>query len=137
MDPEIVNHPAYRDALGPALKSIPTISVVMERDDLFGPARGLYANPRESGAEWERPASVELIYPDARPGFQVDCGLRMQGGWNRRPEESPKHAFRLVFKKKYGPARLKFPLFEGEGPREFDTLILRAGCNNTWLHWSG
>jgi len=21
--------------------------------------------------------------------------------------------------------------------REFDTLVLRGGCNNTWLHWSG
>jgi hypothetical protein len=63
--------------------------------------------------------------------------VRIQGGWNRRPEESPKHAFRLVFRKKYGAGKLKFPLFGSESPVEFDELILRAGCNNTWLHWSG
>jgi hypothetical protein len=103
MDPEIVNHPAYRDELVPALKSIPTMSVVMAPADLFDAQRGLYANPKESGADWERPASVELIFPDGRKGFQVNCGIRIQGGWNRRPEESPKHSFRLVFKKKSAP----------------------------------
>lgn len=137
MDPEIVNHPSYRAELPPALKSLPTISIVMAPAELFDPKRGLYTNPNEHGTDWERPASVELLFPDGHQGFQVDCGLRIQGGWNRRPEESPKHSFRLVFKKKYGPGKLKFPLFGDTGVREFDTLILRAGCNNTWLHWSG
>src|SRR5207302_6798217 len=59
-----------------------------------------------------------------------------QGGWNRRPEESPKHSFRVIFKKKYGLGKLRFPLFGESGVHEFDTLVLRAGCNNTWLHWS-
>ena len=137
MDPEIVTNTAYRAEILPALKSLPTLSIVMDPADLFGTEHGIYAHPRESGADWERPASVELIHPDGRPGFQVDCGIRIQGGWNRRPEESPKHSFRLVFKKKYGPGKLKFPLFGPGGVREFDTLILRGGCNNTWLHWSG
>ena len=104
MDPEIVNDAAYRDELVPALKSIPTLSVVMAPADLFDPTHGIYANPKESGVDWERPAAVELIFPDGRPGIQVDCGIRIQGGWNRRPEESPKHPFRLLFKKKYGRA---------------------------------
>ena len=137
MDPKIVNHPSYRDELVPALKPIPTMSVVMAPADLFDGKRGIYANPQEHGEGWERPASVELMFPDGRKGFQVDCGVRIQGGWNRRPEESPKHSFRLVFKKKYGPGKLKFSLFSETGVQEFDTLILRGGCNNTWLHWSG
>ncbi len=137
MDPEIVNDNAYRAELVPALKSIPTLSLVMAAADLFDPKEGIYAHPQESGVEWERPASAELIFPDGRDGFRIDCGIRIQGGWNRRPEESPKHSFRLLFKKKYGPGKLKFPLFDPDGVREFDTLILRSGCNNTWLHWSG
>ena len=135
MDPEIVNHPAYRDAMVPTLKSLPTLSVVMDTDDLFGEAGGIYANPKQSGADWERPSSVELIRSDGQPGFQIDCGIRIQGGWNRRPEESPKHAFRLVFRKKYGAGKLKHRLFERAGTAEFNELILRAGCNNSWLHW--
>lgn len=137
MDPEIVDHPEYRDRMEPALRAIPSISVVMEQNDLFEPVRGIYANPMQSGDAWERPASVELINPDGRPGFQVNCGIRIQGGWNRRPEESPKHAFRLAFRKQHGPGKLRFPLFPDPGANTFDSLILRAGCNNTWLHWDG
>jgi hypothetical protein len=136
MDPKIVNHADYRDMIERALKSIPTLSIVMERDDLFGEKRGIYVHAEETGADWERPASVELIYADGRKGFDVNCGIRIQGGWNRRPEESPKHAFRLVFKRKYGVAPFQFSFF-GEGVTEFETLILRAGNNNSWLHWSG
>jgi hypothetical protein len=135
MDPEIVNHPAYRGTMETALKSLPALSIVMDRDDLFGAARGLYANPQQSGADWERPASAELIQSDGQPGFRIDCGIRIQGGWNRRPEESPKHAFRLAFRKKYGAGKLRQRLFERNGTDEFNELILRAGCNNTWLHW--
>jgi hypothetical protein len=137
MAPEIINDLRYRDQIQPALKALPTISVVMDPGDLFDPQRGIYSNPQESGLGWERPASVELIFADGRAGFQVDCGIRIQGGWNRRPEESPKHAFRLVFNKRYGAGQLNYPLFGDTGVREFETLILRAGCNNSWLHWSG
>ena len=137
MDPEIVGHPAYRDVLPDALRALPSLSLVLDSGDLFDPARGIYANPMQSGDEWERATSVEFIQPDGAKGFQIDCGLRIQGGWNRRPEESPKHAFRLAFRKKHGAGKLKFPLFASPGAEEFDGLILRAGCNNSWLHWSG
>ena len=135
MDPEIVNHPAYRGTLEAALKSIPSLSIVMDNDDLFGAGRGIYSNPMQSGAEWERGASVEFLPTDGSKGFQAGCGVRIQGGWNRRPEESPKHAFRLVFRKKYGQGKLKHQMFERGGPDAFNELILRSGCNNTWLHW--
>jgi len=135
MDPDIVNHSSYRDTMEPALRALPSLSVVMGMDELFGAVPGIYANPKQSGAEWERAASVELIYNDGQPGFQIDCGIRIQGGWNRRPEESPKHAFRLAFRKKYGAGKLKHRLFERDGTDGFNELILRAGCNNSWLHW--
>src|SRR6185436_12711305 len=79
---------------------------------------------------------AEWFNADDGNGFAVSCGIRVQGGWNRRPDESPKHSFRIVFKKKFGPGKLKFPVFGKEKPVEFDTLVLRGGCNNTWLHWS-
>src|SRR4026207_219231 len=109
----------------------------MKGADLFESDHGIYAHPMENGNEWERHASIEMINTNGNRVFQVNCGVRIQGGWNRRPEESPKHAFRLVFKKKYGPGKLKYPIFGKDGSREFDSLILRAGCNNSWLHWSG
>jgi hypothetical protein len=137
MDPEIVNDPKSFADLPAGLREIPSLSLVLDPRDLFDPKRGIYSNPKETGSGWERPANLEFIGADGRSLFQTGCGARIQGGWNRRPEESPKHAFRIVFRKKYGVARLRFPLFGTDAPDRFDELILRAGCNNTWLHWSG
>ena len=137
MDPEIVNHPAYRDELPRALRALPMVAITLNPPDLWDPAHGIYSNPRQTGDAWERAASVEWLPVARTNAFQIDCGIRIQGGWNRRPEESPKHAFRLAFRKQYGPGRLRHPLFPGAGTTEFQTLILRAGCNNSWLHWNG
>ncbi|HER20300.1 MAG TPA: hypothetical protein ENO14_04545, partial [Chromatiales bacterium] len=80
MDPAIVNDPRYRDRMRESLLSIPTMSLVTTNDDMFDRQRGIYANPNSRGEGWERPASVEWIYPDGRDSFQVDCGVRIQGG---------------------------------------------------------
>lgn len=137
MDRRITGSADYQADLLAGLRALPSISIVSELDNLFDPTRGIYANPMATGREWERAASAELIFPDGRPGFQIDCGLRVQGGWNRRPEECPKHSLRLLFKKQYGATHLDFPLFGPEGSHKFETVILRGGCNNSWLHWSG
>ena len=137
MDRRITESAEYAADLRNGLRALPSLSIVTESDNLFDEAQGIYAHPLATGREWERPAAAELIFPDGRPGFQIDCGLRIQGGWNRRPEECPKHSLRLLFKKQYGGAHLDFPLFGPTGVHEFETLILRGGCNNSWLHWSG
>ena len=134
MDPQIVNDPIYASVMNSALTSLPIVSVVTDLDHLFGPS-GIYVNPLQEGVAWERPASVEWIYPDGTPGFQVDCGLRIQGGASRLPEKSPKHSLRLLFKSQYGPAKLEFPWFEGSTVTWFDTVILRGHFGNTWIHW--
>jgi hypothetical protein len=82
--------------------------------------------------DWESPTSAELIFPDGRAGFQVNAGLRIQGGASRDPNLTRKHSLRLLFKRKYGPAKLDFPLFGGNSVKTFDTLTLRAGFNDSW-----
>ena len=63
------------------------------------------------GYGWERPVSFEYFSAGDTGSFQVDCGLQIQGGEGRRPEKSPKHSFRLVFKNEYGPTKLRYPFF--------------------------
>ncbi|HYE21307.1 MAG TPA: CotH kinase family protein, partial [Tepidisphaeraceae bacterium] len=95
-------------------------------------------NPTAEGPDWERPASIELLDPGrggvAGPGFQIDAGLRIQGGNSRVPANQPKHAFRALFKKKYGPGKLDFPLF-GAHTGKLDTVVFRSTYNNSWTHW--
>ncbi len=136
IDPDIVSSPTYRDRFLPAIAALPSLSLVLDPGDLLDPTRGIYSNPMENGAEWERPASLELLPQANQRGFLVPCGVRVQGGWSRRPEESPKHSFRIEFRPRYGSSHLNQPLFGPDGPSQIRTLILRAGCNNSWLHWS-
>jgi hypothetical protein len=135
MDPRVVEDPAYAPVMKAALRSLPTLSIVCPARDLFDPGRGIYVNSLERGDDWERAVSVEWIPADRGPGFQIDGGLQIQGNMNRVPEKSPKHSFRLLFKERYGPGKLKFPLFPESPVKSFNTLILRAGFNNTWVHW--
>ncbi len=131
MDPEIANS-LVRQQLTQALKSLPTMSIVMDVEDLFG-AKGIYTNWGSSGDAWERPGSVELIQPDGSEGFQVNCGIRIYGGVGRR---EAKKSFRLQFTRTYGPTELHYPLF-GEGVADrFDQLVLRANFNDAYT-WGG
>jgi hypothetical protein len=125
--------PPGNAAIIEGLRSLPSLSIITDPGNLFSPETGLYTHPTERGAAWERPVSVELLCPDGAPGFRIRCGLRIHGGSSRSPEESPKHSFRLVFKARYGLAKLRFPFFGPKGPNEFESLVLRAGNNDSWL----
>lgn len=130
MDPDIINERTYRSMIKDALLSLPAMSITMNTDDMFGNESGIYSNPLEAGVDWERPGSVELFYPDGTEGFQVNCGIRIQGGYFRRNDMSRKHSFRLLFKGIYGPTKLNFPLFGKDAADSFDTIVLRAGAND-------
>ena len=136
MDPEIVDDPAYAGVIGDGLKAIPSLSITLDQDELFGPD-GIYSNTLLSGMAWERAASAELIFADGSDGFQVDAGLRVQGGASRDPSNSPKHAFSLRFRDTYGAGQLEFPLFAGSAVERFDSLHLRAAYNNSWISGRG
>ena len=133
MDTDIVGSLTYGPQIENALKAIPSFSIVTDLGNLFDPATGIYANPGGDEITFERPASVELIYPDGTTGFQVNCGLRLRGGYSRSPD-NPKHAFRFFFRESYGAAKLDFPLF-GSDPTaatSFDKFDLRASQNYSW-----
>jgi hypothetical protein len=128
--------PTAAASLNRALAALPHVFLTVSEADLFGAERGIYTHPMESGDAWERPVRVSYTGDPAGPGFQMEAGVRIQGGWNRRPEESPKHSFRVVFRARYGAGKLRHPVF-GSGPQVFDQFILRAGNNHSWLHWDG
>ena len=135
MDPDIVQDPRYSGMMKDALLSIPSMSLVMTNSDMFDSRDGIYANPNGHGVSWERPGSMELIYPDGTDGIQVNCGIRMQGGAFRSWGLTKKKSFRLLFKGIYGPAKLRYPLFGEDAVDQFDTITLRAGANDGYS-WS-
>ena len=145
MDPRVVNDPRYSDLFETAMTDIPTLSIVMDWDDLFGPD-GIHDRYNLRDDEIEMPCSIELIYPPTPrltgfDDFQVNGGIKMQGGGGRWEEGfyDPKQSFSLLFDPVFeGPGRLRHPFFASaplnsdSAPSEHNRLILRAGSNKNW-----
>lgn len=138
MDPEICTDD-QRPAVLEALESLPTVSLVLDVDDLFLDSEditkaGIYLNSTQAADEWERPVSMEYFDPKEGLDFQLNCGLRVHGGNGRKPGNSPKHSFRVSFRSSYGPSKLNYNMFEeSSATNEFNSLVLRAGYNYSWL----
>lgn len=131
MDRDVVENPLYSSLIDDALLDLPSISITTGLDNLFDPLTGIYVNADGHGTSWEKDCGVELINPDGSPGFSVNAGLRIRGGWSRHGE-FPKHSFRLFFREKYGTDKLRFPLFGDEGASVFDKIDLRSEQNYAW-----
>jgi hypothetical protein len=147
MDPNIVNVAPWKDEIKADLKAIPSINIAIDVNDMFGATNGIFTHAGSDGMAWERPASIEFIYPDGTPGAQVNAGIRIRGGYSSSGD-NPKHAFRLFFRQQYGDSKFKFPIFgtcdqwlakhpwaPGEEvcpTDEFDSLDLRTFQNYSW-----
>jgi Ca2+-binding RTX toxin-like protein len=117
----------YANSVREDLRSLPTLSIVTDDAHLNNPLTGIYANPWQSGRDWERPTSFELIYPDGRQGFQIDAGLRITGAQKRSFDQK---SFRVLFKEDYGFEELDYPFFADTEIDNFDNLVLRAWPND-------
>ncbi|MFT3788537.1 MAG: CotH kinase family protein [Tepidisphaeraceae bacterium] len=129
VDPDVVNA-TQTYSVTQALYALPTMSIVMNYDQLFGTS-GIYKNMTQSGRTWERETSVEYFNPNGGTvDFQVNSGIRMQGG-AIRSTAFPKQSFRLYFRGEYGPGHLDAPgLFSADSVvTSFDHLVLKAGHN--------
>lgn len=142
MDPEMTGDPALREKIAQGLYTLPILSIVSDKDNFFSHEKNsetggiyIYTGPPvgdNTGNGWTRQASAELFGGPQQHDFTTDCGVRLHGGHGRLPEKNPKHSFRLVFKKEYGPSKLEYPLFGDSA--EFDQLVLRCHFGNSWQH---
>lgn len=132
MDPEIVRSTSDGYRILDAIRSLPALCLTTSISNLFDRATGLYPNSASQGAQWERPASAELVFPDGRRGFQINAGLRIHGGLSRQHWHALKHSFRLGFSRDYGPARLEYRLFDDTRVTSFNELTLRASSTDGW-----
>lgn len=138
MDATITNGEIYTERFREGLRSIPTVSVAGDKDAFFGP-RGIYSDTQNRRLEVS--ISAEFFVPDGtadgvnvEEGFQIDCGMKLQGGASRNPSSSIKHSLSLRFRAQYGEGTLKYPLYPESEVDRFDSLHLRAGYNNSWIH---
>lgn len=150
----VVRARAYADDLwpGPAVTgtfiageppALPTISLATDPANLWDSDTGIYVhgdtyqpNFPHFGSnfweDWERPLNVDFWEPDQARGFQLDCGVKIHGGWSRANRQ---RSLRLIMRSEYGTSALEYPLFEGNPVLRYKRLVLRnggqdwAGCN--------
>ncbi len=127
MDPQIVNDPAYADAIYDGLLSIPTMSITTDLEGVFTES-GWY-----DGEDIEEPVSVEVLYPaDADRNHQADAGIESHS------HDRLKRSLRLNFRSEYGDASFETDLFQtaplhgDTAVGEVDRIILRGGNNRSW-----
>jgi hypothetical protein len=132
VDPNVTGstQPGYH--LTNALLSLPAISLTAEHGDLFDATRGIYYYSANAGPAWRRLASVEMIFPDGRAGFQANASVRMAGDSSANHTFTPKHSMRLAFRSALGQGTLKFPLFPDSSVESFDQIELRACSTDSW-----
>jgi hypothetical protein len=139
MDPQIVaqwddNNPSNTDhGIREALLSLPTMSIVMDQDDMWDPTTGIYNHATSVGDAWRRPGSIEYIDPATGENFQYNVGIQMHGGASRDNVRTKKHSFRLIFNPEFGgPGRLEFPLFDNTDFADINTVVLRASFTDSF-----
>jgi hypothetical protein len=134
------------------LKAVPSVSVVMNWNDLFNPTpqpgsvnltttvspapQGIYI----AGRSDERAASFEFFNPNnLTDQFHADAAIEIQGHSSPTRWNTDKLSFQVKFKYPYGETAVDYPVFTGtadgaHATSRFDTFVLDAGYNNTWLH---
>jgi hypothetical protein len=137
VDPDVTGNPAYASTFQDDLKTIPTVSIVIDNDDFFGAANGVYANAQSRGDAWEQPTSIEWIDPaDPLHTYQEDAGLRAFGGVGRSLDRA-KHSLRVAFREEYGASKFDAPIFPDTPVDEHNGLVLKMNWNYSWTGDSG
>lgn len=128
MDPRVVNNTEPGYSVEDALRSLPSVVLTAEMGAFFDPNTGVYVRTDGRGIAWERQVSMEYFQPDGSSAFSAHAGVRIHGNSSRDHNFTPKHPLRLYFRNRYGTPSLVYPLFPGDGPQEFEHLLLR-GCS--------
>jgi hypothetical protein len=113
MGTAITQDPRYAPRLRPALRALPSVSIVVPAEPNFD----------------EQEGSVEILWPDGTSPSHAHAGIaRFGGSW----QTFAKRSFRAKFRARYGDSKLQAPLFNGFDhgvlPRTtFDAVEFRAG----------
>lgn len=116
-----------------ALLTIPTMSIVLDHDDLWNASTGIYPNATAEGDAWRRAGSIEYIDPNTGESFQHNVGVQMHGSASRDNVRLKKHSFRLIFSSEWdGPTTLEYPLFDNSDFADINTVVMRASFTDSF-----
>lgn len=111
---------------------LPTLSIVINSDNLLNRDAGLLSNLMNRGRNWERPAYVS--YFDAgQLRFASGAGLRIHGGKSRLMQIM---SFRLYFREMYGMSKLSADYLFGDEASPIRSVVVhndvRKNKDSNW-----
>lgn len=120
---------------------VPVISIVTDRENLYGEETGILTNYEEKGREWERPAHFEYFLPEGTREISMNVGIRVNGAYSRRFEMK---SLRVYARSEYDTQkRFEYDFFSGglipatekngeqKNIEKFKRLVLRGGGNES------
>ena len=124
-------HP-YRDTIRDDLRAVPTLSLVLNPNDLWDFENGLYCNPERRGDQWER-AGVDGVDRSGR----TECvsGRCRFDGARRLGASFHLHVQTLVSSGVSRQVRridARYAAVRTDGQTEYQQLVLRGGFNDSW-----
>jgi hypothetical protein len=131
MDPRVVDHANAADKCVPDdLKAIPTVSVVLNWSEMFGPS-GIYI----AGENNRKEASLEIINPDGSKtapntgAIQQRGEVHIFGGTSTSRWKTDKLSMRFTFH-----TDLSTKVLGDDATGSYDTLVLDARLNQVFTH---
>ena len=117
---------------------LPVISMVVDEQDFFSEATGIYALgfdfevdfPHFGANFWEdieRPIHLSFFERDGQLGFANNAGVKIFGGWSRGLDQ---RSLSLFFRSQYGVNVLDYSLFEQRPYSQYEAFVLRNSGND-------
>jgi hypothetical protein len=152
VDPNVVA--SHYSTMMQELEAIPTVSITLPVQDLFGSAHGIYThsdttftNSAEEevpddplGDDWKRSVTVEYFVPGDGNSYVQEAGVvRISGGSSRRHANTSKHNLRLSFEAKTAvTGSIGFDFNSApfiNSPREvFTQILFRNPTHDSWAY---
>ena len=119
----------------------PVVCLTSDEYNLFDEDYGIFA--MGDGAEsdypyfganfwqdWERPVHVEFYEPDGTPGFRINAGMQVFGGWSRGRDQK---SVAIYARSRYGKGEIDYQIFPDKEIDTFEAFLLRNAGND----WDG
>ncbi len=107
------------------ISNIPTLSVVVDRYDLYDEFTGIFTNCYKRGRNWERPCYISY-YEKGKLLFATGAGVRTHGGKIRSHKLK---SIRLYFRDIYGHNQFKPGILFDKSSEPLEHLIVRKVSN--------
>lgn len=118
--------------------NLPYISISTNPPNLWDPDSGIYVLGRNASPDfphfganfWENreiPAHFEFFETDGTPGFMLDAGMKIFGGWSRGFSQKSLSVFA---RSRYGASEISYQLFPEKPIEHFEAIILRNSGND-------